>query len=72
MMTDEQKAIKEIERYYNLPEKPKLKQSYINLKVFIAGKEKVSAGLVSAYFPDRLMELRKLAAYKRKARGLDA
>ena len=37
----------------------------------VSREEKVSAGLVSAYFPDRLMELRKLAAYKRKARGLE-
>lgn len=65
----EDKAIKELNVYLKEKEpKPKHK-SEIDIIVRIAAEQKVSAGLVRAYYPNRLKELYKIAEYKRIAKG---
>lgn len=69
--TREDKAIKQLNVYLKPVKTEKKHKSNIEIIRTIAKQQKVSAGLVKEYFPDRLHDLYKLAAYKRKARGVE-
>lgn len=66
----EDKAIRELNVHLK-PKPPKKHISEIETIAAIAAEQKVSAGLVREYYPDRLDELYRLAKYKRMARGLE-